>query len=105
MSSSGSDPAFDFTSRWQLSTGLEQVWDALVDFKTWPEWWPGLQDVEETAHGDENGIGQRANSHWRGPVGYTIEFEIETVEREYLRCLKGKASGEMSGSGIWHISP
>ena len=104
MSITGSDPAFDFTSRWQLSAGLETVWDALVDFKRWPDWWPGLEDVEETAHGDDNGIGQRANSHWRGPVGYTIEFEIETIEREYLKSLKGRASGEMTGSGTWNIS-
>ena len=104
MSTTGSDPAFDFTSRWQLSTGPETVWDALVDFKTWPEWWPGLRDIEETAPGDENGIGQRANSHWRGPVGYTIEFEVETIEREYPKSLKGRATGELAGSGTWHIS-
>lgn len=105
MSRPGTDPAFDFTSRWQLATDLETVWNALVDFGTWPDWWPGLQSVEETAPGDANGIGQRATSRWRGPVGYTIEFEIETVEREYLKSLKGKATGEVVGSGTWHISP
>ncbi|MBK5233925.1 MAG: SRPBCC family protein [Thermoleophilia bacterium] len=105
MTKSGPDPAFDFTSRWQLSTGLETVWDALVDFKTWPDWWPGLQSVEETAVGGPDGIGQRANSRWRGPVGYSIEFEIETIEREYPKSLKGKATGEVSGSGTWNISP
>ncbi len=86
-------------------TGPETVWDALVDFKTWPDWWPGLQDVEEIAPGDENGIGQRANSHWRGPVGYTIEFEIETIGREYPKSLEGRATGEVAGSGTWHICP
>lgn len=105
MTRSGSDPAFDFVSRWQLAVGQETVWDTLVDFKSWPEWWSGLQSVEETAPGDDNGIGQRATSRWRGPVGYTIEFEIETVEREHLKSLKGKATGEMSGFGTWHISP
>ncbi len=104
MSLSGPDPAFEFTSRWQLSVDLETVWDALVDFKAWPEWWPGLQSVEETAAGDPDGIGQRASSRWRGPVGYTIEFDIETIERDHLKSLKGKATGEMTGSGTWHIS-
>ncbi len=99
-----SDPAFDFISRWQLSASLKEVWEALVDFNRWPEWWPGLQSVVETAEGDENGIGQRAVSRWRGPVGYSIEFEIETVERRYLDCLRGRASGELSGEGTWHVS-
>lgn len=105
MSAAGSDPAFDFISGWQLSASLESVWEALVDFHSWPKWWPGLQSVNETARGDADGIGQRASSRWRGPVGYTIEFEIETVEREYLRSLKGRASGELSGYGTWTISP
>lgn len=101
-----SNPAtFDFISRWQLAVSLETVWDTLVDFHSWPEWWPGLQTVVETAEGDADGIGQRAVSRWRGPVGYSIEYEIETVERQYLKCLKGKASGELSGSGTWHITP
>ncbi|MGK2954890.1 MAG: SRPBCC family protein [Solirubrobacterales bacterium] len=106
MSGRGSGSAsFDFNSRWQLSVGLETVWDALIDFQSWPGWWPGLQSVEETASGGPDGIGQRATSRWRGPVGYSIDFEIETIEREYLKSLKGKASGELTGSGTWHISP
>lgn len=106
MSNRGLGPAsFDFVSRWQLAVGLETVWDALVDFQSWPAWWPGLQSVEETAAGGPDGIGQRAMTCWRGPVGYSIEFEIETVEREYLKSLGGKASGELSGFGTWQISP
>jgi len=106
FSGQDSDPAsFDFLSRWQLSVPLETVWDALIDFNSWPEWWPGLQSVVETAEGDADGIGQRASSRWRGPIGYSIEFEIETVKREYLKCLKGRATGELSGSGTWNISP
>ena len=100
FSGQDSDPAsFDFLSRWQLATSLETVWDALIDFKSWPEWWPGLQSVVETAAGDADGIGQRANSRWRGPIGYSIEFEIETVEREYLKCRIRKAHRSLSPSG------
>lgn len=81
------------------------VWDALVDYRRWPDWWPSLQDVEETAEGDPDGIGQRATSRWRGPIGYTVEFEIETIELKYPKCLKGKATGDLSGSGAWRIGP
>lgn len=105
MSRSGPDPEFDFISRWQLSTPPETVWDALVDFHSWPGWWPGLIAVEETAPGDEDGIGQRAKSLWRGPAGYKVDFEIETVERRHPELLKGDATGGLTGSGTWHLTP
>lgn len=95
---------YDFISRWQLQTGRESVWEALVEFHDWPTWWPGLKSVEETAPGDENGIGQSATSTWRGPVGYTIDFAIETVERVRPEYLKGAASGDLEGSGRWILT-
>ena len=105
MSRSGPDPEFDFVSRWQLATGPGTVWDALVDFHSWPGWWPGLVSVEETAPGGEDGIGQRAKSVWRGPVGYKVDFEIETVERRHPEVLLGDATFGLAGSGTWHLSP
>lgn len=99
------DPArFDFVSRWQLSADRVSVWDALIDFQSWPDWWPGLTSVEETAPGNEEGIGQRAISTWRAPVGYSIDVEIESVERRKPEFLKGVATGEVEGSGQWTLS-
>lgn len=106
--SQGQDPdpaSFDFTSRWQLAVLPETVWDSLIDFHSWPDWWPGLESVEELDQGDADGIGQRARSRWRGPVGYPIEFEVETIEKQYLESLKGKATGGLVGAGTWRISP
>jgi uncharacterized protein YndB with AHSA1/START domain len=103
MVRSGSDPEFDFISKWQLSTDRETVWQALVDFQSWPEWWPGLVSVEETAQGGDDGIGQRATSHWRGPLGYSIEFEIETTDRTFPGRLAGRATGDLAGLGTWLI--
>jgi len=105
MSGSGPDPEFDFTSSWQLSTGLETVWETLIDFHSWPRWWPALESVEETSPGGPDGIGQSAKSVWHGPLGYRLGFEIETIERVHPNLLKGKASGELSGTGTWHLSP
>ena len=105
MATGHSDQArYDFTSRWQLETGRESVWEALVEFHDWPTWWPGLKSVEETAAGDENGIGQSATSSWRGPLGYTLNFAIETVERSRPEFLRGIASGDLEGSGRWVLS-
>lgn len=104
-SGGGGDPAaFHFLSRWQVATDRPRVWDILVDFHTWPRWWPGLDRVIETIHGDADGIGQRAVSSWRGPVGYSLDIEIEAVERIHPEYLRGIASGDVVGEGNWRLT-
>lgn len=100
---SGDSAAFAFVSRWEMSTDRIAVWDALVDFKQWPVWWPGLEKVIETIHGDQEGIGQKATATWRGPVGYTLNMAIEAVERVHPDYLKGVATGDVVGQGIWKL--
>lgn len=101
----GDDPAaFHFHSRWELDCHRERVWDSLVDFHTWPVWWPGLDRVIEQIHGDASGIGQRAVSSWRGPIGYSLEIEIESVERLHPEFLRGVASGDVVGEGAWRLT-
>lgn len=103
MPESGDSAAFAFVSRWELSVGREPVWDALVDFNNWPTWWPGLEKVVETIHGNPDGIGQKATAVWRGPVGYTLNMEIESVERVHPEYLRGIASGDVVGEGTWTL--
>ena len=76
-----------------------------MDFHTWPEWWPGLKEVIETIHGDPGGIGQKATSVWRGPVGYSLRITIEAVERVHPEFLRGVASGDVVGEGTWRLTP
>ncbi len=101
----GGPAAFHLQSGWQLECPRERVWDELVDFHTWPEWWPGLKEVIETIHGDPAGIGQKATSVWRGPVGYSLKIMIEAVERVHPEFLRGVASGDVIGEGTWRLTP
>lgn len=103
MTESGDPASFEFVSRWELSAGRDPVWDALVDFKQWPVWWPGLEKVIETIHGDPEGIGQKATAVWRGPIGYSLKMAIESVERVQPEYLRGVASGDVTGTGIWRL--
>jgi uncharacterized protein YndB with AHSA1/START domain len=104
MSDAGDSASFEFVSRWEVSADRESVWAALVDFKQWPIWWPGLESVIETIHGDPDGIGQKATAVWRGPVGYTLKMSIEAVERVHPDFLRGVASGDVVGEGTWTLA-
>jgi len=103
MSASGDSASFEFVSSWQVSAGREEVWDALVDFKQWPVWWPSLKKVVETIQGDPDGIGQKATAVWRGPLGYRLKMSIEAVERVHPDFLRGVASGDVLGEGSWRL--
>lgn len=104
MSGGGDPAAFAFASRWEVSAGRQAVWDALVDFNRWPVWWPALEEVIETIHGDEEGIGQKAIAVWRGPVGYTLKMAIEAVEKVHPEFLRGVATGDVVGEGTWTLA-
>ncbi len=95
---------FDFCSRWKLAASRETVFEAIDDFKSWADWWPGLEEIVETDPGGPDGIGQRASSRWRGPIGYVFRFSVEAVERREPEYLKGLATGDLSGSGAWTLS-
>lgn len=99
----GSSAAFEFVSEWEVAADREAVWEALVDFRQWPVWWPGLEEVIETIHGDADGIGQKAAAVWRGPAGYSLKMTIEAVERARPDYLRGVATGDVVGEGVWRL--
>lgn len=103
MSESGDAASFGFVSRWELSAERDLIWNALVDFQEWPEWWPALKKVVETIHGDAEGVGQKATAVWQGPLGYSLKMSIEAVERVHPDFLRGVASGDVVGEGLWRL--
>jgi carbon monoxide dehydrogenase subunit G len=101
---SNSSSDFEFSSTWQLEAPRESVWEALMDFESWPAWWPGLEELVPTRAGDASGVGQVARSRWRGPIGYQFTFTVEAVELVPHEFLKGEAQGDLTGHGCWYLS-
>jgi len=99
-----SSAAFNFCSSWQLDAPRPAVWEALADLPTWQQWWPGLEEMTPTRQGDADGIGRKASSCWRGPIGYQVRFTVEATEMVEQELLRGRAEGDLSGQGSWHLS-
>jgi hypothetical protein len=95
--------AYSFTSKWIIEAPLPDVWGTIYESELWPQWWKGVISVNEIQKGDERGIGSVRVYKMRSPMLYTLSFNMLVTERIDYKLLRGEASGELSGEGIWHF--
>jgi uncharacterized protein YndB with AHSA1/START domain len=96
-------PRYSFLTTWLLDAERERVWEAIYDSEEWPRWWRGVERVVEIVPGDERGVGQVSRFTWRSKLPYELGFEMTTTRVERPRLLEGEASGELTGTGRWHL--
>lgn len=91
-------------STWRLEAPLQQVFDAVSDSLRWPQWWPGADRVEETAGGDDTGIGCLRRYVWKGKLPYRLSFTACVTRIEAPRLLEATVTGDLEGTGSWTFS-
>ena len=96
---------FSFETTWAVAAPIEAVWEAIYRSKEWPEWWRGLETVEELEPGDDEGIGNVRRYRWRGALPYRVVFTIRVVHIERPYRLEGVAGGDVCGTGRWRLTP
>lgn len=94
---------YRFLTTWLLDAPRRRAWDELRDAASWPEWWKGVERVEERDPGDEDGVGSRYAIAWRSRIPYALEFEFQVDEVEAPHRMAGRASGELEGTGVWRL--
>jgi len=95
---------FCFVTVWRIEAPLHQVCEAVSRCLHWPQWWEGVEKVEEFDPGDESGIGSLRRFTWRGRLPYRLTFDMRVTRAVPHRMLEGRASGEVEGVGCWHFS-
>jgi uncharacterized protein YndB with AHSA1/START domain len=94
---------FEYLTEWRLDAPIGAVWDALADVEGWPRWWPHVRHVETLRRGDADDLGTLRRLRWGSRLPYGFTLEVETIEvREHAR-LRGRASGDMAGTGLWEL--
>ncbi|MCE9665514.1 SRPBCC family protein [Halomonas sp. M5N1S17] len=95
--------SFDFDTTWHIEAPIGEVFNALTDSLHWPDWWPGLIDVQPLVAGNEYGIGRTQHFVWKSRLGYHLRFDIR-ITRVFEPCLiEGMASGDVAGLGSWQL--
>jgi len=96
-------PSFYFDTTWHFEAPVDKVFETLTDSLHWPDWWPGLVDVQPLEAGDEHGIGRIQRFVWKSRMGYCLRFDI-CITRVCQPCLiEGEASGDVAGIGSWQL--
>ncbi len=95
---------------WCIEAPLEDVYAAIHNALRWPDWWPGVQAVEQLAPGDANGVDSVLRYAWQGELPYRLEFEVCATRIEALVAIEGVARWHFSRQGPlsvvrydWHV--
>ena len=96
--------AYEFVTVWRVDAPIEKVWDEIYYSEHWPEWWDGVESVEEIVEGDDLGVGSVRRYTWKSVLPYKLIFDVETVRVEPVTYLEGRAAGELEGSGVWTLA-
>jgi uncharacterized protein YndB with AHSA1/START domain len=95
---------YEFITLWRFKAPQEKVWDLIFHSEDWPQWWRGVERVEEVKAGDTNHIGAIHRYTWKSKLPYRLIFEMETTGVEPVSLIEGRAIGELQGLGRWQLS-
>lgn len=96
--------AYEFVTIWRVHAPIETLWEEIYYSERWPEWWQGVEEVEELVEGDDLGVGSIRRYTWKSKLPYKLTFNVETVRVEPPNILEGRAFGELEGTGLWTLT-
>jgi uncharacterized protein YndB with AHSA1/START domain len=92
-----------FIDEWDVDAPQEQVFDALADARTYPEWWRPVYIAVEADCPPQVGCVSRQEFKGRLPYHLTTRSEIVRLERP--REFEVSVVGDLTGKGIWTLTP
>ena len=95
---------FTYVTEWHLDAPISQVWDALVDVESWPQWWPHVRSVRTLHGGATGGLGSVRRLRWSSRLPYGFTLDVETTALRAPMLLVGRATGDMAGTGTWELA-
>ena len=89
-------PEYTFVDQWHVQAPIEDVYDALADGTTYPQWWkPVYIDVRED--------GEHTHQHFKGRLPYHLHTRTRTVRAHRPYLIEGETDGDLRGRGVWTL--
>jgi len=95
--------AYVFVDEWDVDAPVEHVFEALADARTYPEWWRPVY-LEAEADGPPE-VGRVSRQLFKGRLPYRLNTTSVIVALDRPRRIEGKVEGDLSGLGIWTLTP
>jgi hypothetical protein len=95
---------YHFVTTYRLQAPIEQVWQTLRDFDSYPGWSKGVFHAKQLEPGAEGGEGDRIQFKIKGRLPFTLSFEATLSKAQPPRLLELRAVGELEGVGRWTLS-
>jgi uncharacterized membrane protein YagU involved in acid resistance len=95
---------YRFVTFWHIEASLREVYDVVLESLRWPDWWQGVESVDESDPGDANGIGSVRRYTWKSRLSYKLSFAACATRIEPLAALEANVSGDLEGTGRWLFS-
>lgn len=94
---------YHFVSTWALGAPASDVFAALRDYATYPEWWPDVCRVDLAHDGGGSDVGMVVRVRVKSPLFYSLSFDVELVEVAEPTLISTRASGHLVGTGVWRL--
>ena len=92
-----------FIDEWDVDAPQEEVFTALADSRTYPQWWkPTYRAVE--AEGPP-AVGCRSQHKFKARLPYTLSTTSTIVRLEPPHEVEAHVDGDLRGRGVWTLTP
>jgi uncharacterized protein YndB with AHSA1/START domain/quercetin dioxygenase-like cupin family protein len=95
--------AYEFVDEWEVAAPPQEVYEVLVDGRSYPRWWrPVYLDV--TSEGPP-AVGAVSCQHFKGRLPYHLRTRSTLVALEPPALIVADVDGDLRGRGIWTLTP
>jgi uncharacterized protein YndB with AHSA1/START domain len=91
-----------FVDEWDVAAPIEQVFDALADARTYPEWWKPVY-IEAHADGPPE-VGRVSTQYFQGRLPYKLRTTSTLVRLDRPRQVEAEVTGDLRGRGLWTLT-
>ena len=92
-----------FIDEWDVDAPQEAVFNALVDARTYPEWWKPVY-IEVEADGPPE-PGCVSKQEFKGRLPYHLNTTSEVKRMEAPNEFEVEVVGDLTGKGVWTLTP
>lgn len=94
---------YAFIDEWDVDAPQEQVFEALADARTYPEWWtPTYKEVESDGPPE---VGRASRQRFKGNLPYTLSTTSTITRMERPNEFEVEVDGDLRGRGVWTLTP